>query len=149
MNPCKSKAPPGMTAGLRFILLGWAILLLFATDTPGQSGWPPPFKTPFIPAKSHQEAALREDIFQTSPSVSPRHLVPSPPFSQAASGSSQNLSGPPPAGAPDRPWCPLPPTSAFSLQTNLRKFLETWPTPGATESEEWPEYTGESEQDLD
>jgi hypothetical protein len=29
---------------------------------------------------------------------------------------------------------PLPPASAFALQTNLRKYLDTWPTPGATVS---------------
>jgi hypothetical protein len=28
--------------------------------------------------------------------------------------------------------CPLPPASAFALQADLRKFLDTWPTPGTT-----------------
>ncbi len=39
--------------------------------------------------------------------------------------------------------CPLPPVSAFSLQTHLRKYLDTWPTPGATATEDWPEYVPE------
>ena len=46
-------------------------------------------------------------------------------------------------------WCPLPPASAFSLQTNLRKYLETWPTPGSTTAEAWPEYVPEDGENLD
>ena len=44
---------------------------------------------------------------------------------------------------------PLPPASAFSLQTYLRKCLETWPTPGSTATEAWPEYIPEDGEDLD
>ena len=46
-------------------------------------------------------------------------------------------------------WRPLPPTSAFSLQTNLRKYLETWPTPGSTTTEAWPEYVPEDGEGRD
>ena len=46
-------------------------------------------------------------------------------------------------------WCPLPPASVFSLQTNLRRYLETWPTPGSTASEAWPEYIAEDGENLD
>lgn len=46
-------------------------------------------------------------------------------------------------------FCPLPPASVFSLQTNLRKYLETWPTPGSTTTEAWPEYIPEEGEDLD
>ena len=45
--------------------------------------------------------------------------------------------------------CPLPPASVFSLQTNLRKYLETWPTPGSTTTEAWPEYVPEDGEDVD
>jgi hypothetical protein len=45
--------------------------------------------------------------------------------------------------------CPLPPASVFFLQTNLRKYLETWPTPGSTTTEAWPEYVPEDGEDLD
>jgi len=38
---------------------------------------------------------------------------------------------------------PLPAASVFILQTNLRKYLETWPTPGSTTTEAWPEYVPE------
>ena len=45
--------------------------------------------------------------------------------------------------------CPLPPVSAFILQTNLRKYLESWPTPGSTTTEAWPEYIPEDGEDMD
>ncbi|MGO8761057.1 MAG: hypothetical protein ACLP2P_05410 [Desulfobaccales bacterium] len=45
--------------------------------------------------------------------------------------------------------CPLPPVSAFTLQTDLRKYLETWPTPGATATEAWPEYLPEDGEGVD
>ena len=45
--------------------------------------------------------------------------------------------------------CPLPPVSAFHLQANLRKYLETWPTPGSTATEDWPEYVAEEGEDQD
>ena len=45
--------------------------------------------------------------------------------------------------------CPLPPASVFSLQTNLRKYLETWPTPGSTATEAWPEYVPEAGEEVD
>ena len=45
--------------------------------------------------------------------------------------------------------CPLPPVSAFSLQTNLLKYLDTWPTPGATTTGDWPEYVPEDGKGLD
>ena len=44
---------------------------------------------------------------------------------------------------------PLPPASVFSLQTNLRKYLETWPTPGSTTAEAWPEYVPEDGENLE
>jgi hypothetical protein len=46
-------------------------------------------------------------------------------------------------------WCPLPPASVFSLQTNFRKYLETWPAPGSTATGDWPEYIPEDEDNLD
>ena len=45
--------------------------------------------------------------------------------------------------------CPLPPASIFFLQTNFRKYLETWPTPGSTATGDWPEYIPEDEDNLD
>jgi hypothetical protein len=48
-----------------------------------------------------------------------------------------------PGWRPSSPRCPLPPASAFFLQANLRKYLETWPDPGSTSVEDWPEYAPE------
>jgi hypothetical protein len=50
---------------------------------------------------------------------------------------------------PSGPRCPLPPASAFSLQTNLHTYLETWPTPGSTSAEDWPEYVPEEGEGVD
>jgi hypothetical protein len=178
MNLKKSKAPPWMAASLRFTLLAVIILLLFAATAPGQSGWPPPFKIRLIPATSHQEAAppprtarllesprkypapdwvepqatVRQDSLQAQDRLkpSPRHLALTPVAGQAAPQLPQDLwDQPAVSGQGPAHQCPLPPASAFSLQTNLRKYLETWPTPGATGGDDWPEYAGESEEDPD
>jgi hypothetical protein len=68
---------------------------------------------------------------------------------------SSPLPGPGPnQGKPGWRWgpasspCPLPPASVFFLQTNLRKYLETWPTPGSTSTEAWPEYVPEDGEEL-
>ncbi len=44
---------------------------------------------------------------------------------------------------PQASRCPLPPTSAFSRQTQLLRYLHSWPAPGATATEDWPEYVPE------
>jgi hypothetical protein len=44
---------------------------------------------------------------------------------------------------------PLPPASVFFLQANLRKYLETWPDPGSTSVEDWPEYVPEEGEGVD
>jgi hypothetical protein len=149
MSLRKSKASPWMAASLRFTFLAVIILLLFAAAAPGQSGWPPPFKIPLIPATSHQKAAPSpRTVLRLS--ESPRHLALTPVAGQAVPQLPQDLwDQPAVSGQGPAHQCPLPPASAFSLQTNLRKYLETWPTPGATGRDDWPEYAGESEEDLD
>ncbi|OGR25487.1 MAG: hypothetical protein A2139_13740 [Desulfobacca sp. RBG_16_60_12] len=78
-------------------------------------------------------------------------LLPAPARSQSAWP--QGDVGKTPAGVitsgrrPSR--CPLPPASAFTLQTNLRKYLEAWPTPGSTATEAWPEYIPEDGEEQD
>ena len=64
----------------------------------------------------------------------------SPPSPPGVSGASRLNPAPPD---------PLPPASVFNLQTNFRKYLETWPTIGSTATEAWPEYFPEDEDDLD
>jgi hypothetical protein len=34
------------------------------------------------------------------------------------------------------------------LQTNLRRYLEAWPTPGTAVTDDCPEYVGGSDDDL-
>ena len=78
-------------------------------------------------------------------------LLPGPARSQSAwppedlrkTPQGLNESGQPPF------CCPLPPASAFSFQTNLRKYLETWPMPGSTVTEAWPEYIPEDGEEVD
>ena len=107
-------------AGLSFILLGLITLLLFPATARGQSGW-----GPGVPQPSRQLA------------------------SRPASGFQQNLPIEPATSGWLSSRCPLPPASVFSLQTNFRKYLETWPTPGSTATEDLPEYIPEDEDHLD
>jgi hypothetical protein len=151
MSLRKSKTPPWLAASLRFTLLAVIMLLLFAAAAPGQSGWPPPMKIPLISPPSHPKYFLREDNFPTPPTSCRGNQAPPPPYVRTASGWARDLFDQPRTANPDpaRPWCPLAPASAFSLQDHLRKYLETWPTPGSTGREEWPEDAGDSEEDLD
>ena len=69
---------------------------------------------------------------------------------QPASGFSTNLVAEPTAS---RWWqttsrSPLPPASVFALQTNLSKFLDTWPTPGATVARDEPPDGELADEDL-
>ncbi|MFA4904037.1 MAG: hypothetical protein WC600_14990 [Desulfobaccales bacterium] len=43
---------------------------------------------------------------------------------------------------------PLPPASAFALQADLRKFLDTWPTPGTTVARNEPPDGELTDEDL-
>lgn len=88
---------------------------------------------------------LPEDLGETADYVrhSGRHPAHPPVAGRPASGFDQNLAVEP-AALGRLPWrCPLPPASAFHLQANLRRYLETWPTPGSTATEDWPEYVAE------
>jgi hypothetical protein len=81
--------------------------------------------------------------------VAPGHGAPSlPPGFAQPPGPGNSLTKPGWRWGPASSGCPLPPASAFSWQTNLRKYLETWPTPGSTATEAWPEYIPEDGEDL-
>ena len=43
---------------------------------------------------------------------------------------------------------PLPPASAFALQTDLGKYLEAWPTPGTTVAKDEPPDEELTDDDL-
>jgi hypothetical protein len=64
-------------------------------------------------------------------------------------GGDQNLPVKPASSGWLPSQCPLPPASVFFLQTNFRKYLETWPTPGSTATGDWPEYIPEDEDNLE
>jgi hypothetical protein len=72
----------------------------------------------------------------------PRAFAPASPLEQPPVPQSSGW-------GPSSPGCPLPPASVFSLQTSLRKYLETWPTPGSTSVEDWPEYVPEEGEGVD
>ena len=80
-------------------------------------------------------------------------LLPAPARGQSAWGPASGFHQSVPIKPAASRWlpsrCPLPPASVFCLQTNFRKYLETWPTPGSTATEAWPEYIPEDEDNLD
>jgi hypothetical protein len=133
----------------RLILLGLLAPLLFTSAAAGQSAWPPPIPKFFLPASSDPDAtpacrARPQDLTKPPPDLQPAAgpPAPTPVVVQPASSFHQQFHFKPAATG-------LPPASAFALQTDLRKYLDTWPTPGATTTDDWPEYVGESDQELD
>jgi hypothetical protein len=103
------------------------------------------------PGKPSARKGLPEDLGKMAGYVgkSGRHRAHPPVARGPASGFHQDLAAEP-AGSGWLPsQCPLPPASVFSLQTQFRKYLETWPTPGSTTTEDWPEYIPEDGEDVD
>jgi hypothetical protein len=142
-----------LAACLRIAYLGLFVLLLLYFLASVQSAWPsvsPPTSLPFssevrpnnLTPPGHQSAALDRE----NPG---RHLAGPPVASLPASGMDQDVTIRPAILGRLPRRCPLPPASAFHLQTNLRKYLETWPTPGSTTTEAWPEYIPEDGEDID
>jgi hypothetical protein len=160
LKPLPEAVKARLAAGRRLILLGLLAPLLFTAAAAGQSAWPPPIPKFFLPASSEPEAApahqdLPQDLAKLHPDLQlPAGApAPAPDTGQPASGFPKKFRPEPPAPEwpptdPNSPWPPAS-ASAFALQTNLRKYLDTWPTPGATATEDWPEYVGESDQELD
>jgi hypothetical protein len=144
--------PAWLVAGLWVTGLGLIALLLLLAPAPGQatrlSGGPPTS----LPGKSQARPeilfppGLRSGAFNRE---NFDHLACPRVASLPASEINQDGIVRP-ASLGRLPWrCPLPPASAFHLQTNLRKYLETWPTPGSTTTEAWPEYVPEDGEDVD
>ena len=144
--------PAWLAAGLRVTCLGLIALLLLLNPAPGQSAWssggPPtslqsasPVRPGNLSPPGLRSAALNRET--------PGHLACPPVASLPDSGMYQDVTVRPAilGRLPQR--CPLPPASAFHLQTNLRKYLETWPTPGSTTTGAWPEYVPEDGEDVD
>jgi hypothetical protein len=156
MNIERRKPPRWRAAGPCCILLGLITLWLLPATARGKSGWGPGIPPPSHPGASEVSrlnlappdlrlpAPGREPPGEDPGKPSIRHLA-----SRPASGFHQNLQIEPATSGWLPSQCPLPPASVFFLQTNFRKYLETWPTPGSTATETWPEYIPEDEEDLD
>jgi hypothetical protein len=121
LKPVPEVGKTRRVASRRLILVGLLAPLLLTAAASGQSAWPPPIPKFIQPAPSAPEAAPARQ-------ARPQDLAKLH-FNLQKSA--------------------RPPASAFALQTNLRKYLDTWPTPGATATDDWPEYVGESDQELD
>jgi hypothetical protein len=144
--------PMWLAPALWVTCLGFIALLLLLSPAPGQSTRLSGGSPTFLPGESKvrpenlsppglRSAALDRENFD--PPARPQ--VTSLPASEIHRNVIVR-----PASLGRLPWrCPLPPASAFHLQTNLRKYLETWPTPGSTTSEAWPEYVPEDGEDVD
>ena len=153
MKTLYPEKPAWMAAGLRGAFLGLIALLLLPAPAPGQSARP----SGGLPTSLSGESEVRPGNFSPPGLRSAaldrenpgRHLALPPVASLPASEIHQNVTVRP-AILGRLPWrCPLPPASAFHLQTNLRQYLETWPTPGSTTTEAWPEYVPEDGEDVD
>jgi hypothetical protein len=153
MKTLYPKKPAWLAAGLRVTCLGLIALWLLPAPAPGQSVWPAGVGPTSLPCECEvrpgnlsppglRSAALNRENLG-------RHLARPQVASRPASGFHQDVTVRPAALGRLPRRCPLPPASAFHLQTNLRQYLETWPTPGSTTSEAWPEYVPEDGEDID
>jgi hypothetical protein len=145
--------PQWLATGLRSFFLAIIVLLLLPALAPVQSAWPaagPPTSLPGaseVRPENLSPPGLRSTALNRE---NPRrHLACPQVASLPASGINQDVTVRPAILGRLPRRCPLPPASAFHLQTNLRKYLETWPTPGSTTSEAWPEYVPEAGEDVD
>ncbi len=134
--------------GFQFILPGLIAPLLFTAAAFGQCGWPAPVKRALVPIRFAQKAAPASRRYQP-PGPKARDDSGETSIQEARGAdsclNSANLK--PSHRYPANPNSPLPPASAFGLQTNLRRYLETWPTP-TTFTDDCPEYVGDSDDDL-
>jgi len=147
------KEPAWLVAGLRVTCLGLIALLLLPALAPGQSAWPSGVGPTSLPGESEVRPGNLSlpGIRSAAPGQEnpARHPALTQVTSRPASGFHQNLAVLPAASICRPSQCSLPPASAFPLQTNLRLYLETWPTPGSTAAEAWPEYVPEDGEDVD
>jgi hypothetical protein len=124
-------------AVFRFILPGLIAPLLFTAAAFGQCGWPAPIKRALVPIRFAQKAGPQAGDDSGEPPKAQgadSWLAPANPEPSHRPSATSNS--------------PLPPASAFGLQTNLRRYLKTWPTPGTTATDACPEYVGDSDEDL-
>jgi hypothetical protein len=153
MKTLYREKPAWLTAGLRVTFLGLIALLLLPAPAPGQSAWPSGVAPTSLPVESEVRPGnlAPPGIRSTVPHREnlARHPARTQLLTRPASGFHQNLAVLPATSVWRPSKCPLPPASAFHLQTNLRQYLETWPTPGSTTTEAWREYVPEDGEDVD
>ena len=153
MKTLYREKPAWLAAGLRVTCLGLLALLLLPALAPGQSAWPFGVGSNSISGESEVRPGnlSQPGIRSGAPGREPpaRHSAPTQLVTLPASGFHQNLAVLPAASIWRPSQCPLPPASVFHLQTNLRQYLETWPAPGSTATEAWPEYVPEDGEDVD
>jgi hypothetical protein len=137
-------AAPRLAAGLRLILLGGVALLLLATTALGQTTGRSPASSSPAPEKSLQPAMTIAPDHDKSQAT--QGQAPAPDLEAAVAGKARRIAF---AQAPGRPPCPLPPASVYTMTSELRKYLDTRPTPGSGHTEAWPEYVAEGDDDLE
>ena len=126
-------------AGLRFILPGLIAPLLLTAAAFGQCGWPAPVKRALVPIRYAQK---------TAPGPKARGDSEEPPKAPGAGSWLTPAQHRPSHQQSATSNSPLPPASAFGLQTNLRRYLENWPTPGTTATDECQDSVPDSDDDL-
>jgi hypothetical protein len=153
MKTLYREKPAWLAASLRIIFLVIIVLLLLPALAPGTSAWPSGVGPTSLPGPSEVKS---ENL--TPPGLRSAALDRENPGRQLAcpqvaslpdSGIHQDVTVRPAILGRLPRRCPLPPASAFHLQTNLRRYLETWPTPGSTVTEAWPEYVPEDGEEVD
>ncbi len=121
---------------IRFLLPGLVILMLLASMAAPQS----------------VRGAVPQDLMPQPPCLEKSVRLPDQTLAadQSALKFSINVVAEPTAP----PWwqttsqSPLPPASAFALQTNLCKYLDNWPTPGTTATRDEPPDGELADEDL-
>jgi hypothetical protein len=152
MKTLHPEKPAWLAAGLRIAYLGFFGLLLLYFLASVQSAWPSAVPPTSLPGASQARPNNLSPLGLRSAGLDRENFDhPAHPevASLPASEIHRNVIVRPAILSPLPRGCPLPPASAFHLQTNLRKYLETWPTPGSTTTEAWPEYLPEDGEDVD
>jgi hypothetical protein len=123
-------------AGIRFILPGLVTLMLFVSMASAQS----------VRGDAPQDLLPQHPYLGNSVRLPDRSSVADEP----ALGFSTHLAAESAASHwwQTTPYSPLPPASSFALQANLRKFLDTWPTPGTTVARNVPPDGELTDEDL-
>ena len=153
MKTLYPEKPAWLVAALRIIFLGLSSCCCFPPWRRWQSAWPSGVPQPLFRVNPRSEPGNLSPPGLRSAALNRenpgRHPACPPVASLPALGNHQDVTVRPASLGRLPRRCPLPPASAFHLQTNLRKYLETWPTPGSTTTEAWPEYVPEDGEDVD